>query len=218
MVSLNPSDFLSDDGSPALPFLLSVRSQSLLLAAATEIQDRSSWDEMDDATWDEIEGAVSEAITEIMEEVEPDESMVDNALYLERVTSQTVAAATDVKVLWDDEIYDYGGLHAGSGDIYIPDLANSGLYLMNIQISLGATTSTFKTAWVQFSTGLVLALDQRVEAAAVRLHCNRLISIGAGETISVYVRSGLATTVQASSGTDSASFIQMTRLRTAPIG
>ena len=69
---LDWSNYESDSDTEEVSLLLSVKSQSLILAAMRTLEFRSSWLETDDSTWDEIEAAVSEAYEEIMRSVMPD--------------------------------------------------------------------------------------------------------------------------------------------------
>jgi microcystin-dependent protein len=70
------SEYESDSGTEEVPLLLSVKSQSLILAAMQSLQFRSNWLEVDDSDWDEIDAAVAEAYEEIMRSVMPDFSPV----------------------------------------------------------------------------------------------------------------------------------------------
>jgi len=67
---LDWSDFSSDSATTNVALLLSVRSQSLLLAAIQQIQARHMWLETDDSEFDDIQEALAECITEILTEVE----------------------------------------------------------------------------------------------------------------------------------------------------
>jgi microcystin-dependent protein len=69
---LDWSEYESDSGTEEVPLLLSVKSQSLILAAMRTLEFRSSWHEVDDTTWDDIDAAVAEAYEEIMRAVMPD--------------------------------------------------------------------------------------------------------------------------------------------------
>lgn len=63
-------DFSGDSATPEVALLLSVRSQSLLLAAIKQIQERHMWFEPTDTEFDDIDEAIAECITEILTEVE----------------------------------------------------------------------------------------------------------------------------------------------------
>jgi microcystin-dependent protein len=66
------SEYESDSDTEEVSLLLSVKSQSLILAAMQSLQFRSNWLEIDDSTYDDIEAAVAEAYEEIMRSVMPD--------------------------------------------------------------------------------------------------------------------------------------------------
>lgn len=83
---LNWSDFSSDSGTPDVPLLLSIRSQSLALSAVYYIQFAHRWANPDASEWDEIEGAISECLNELMEIAMPDFTPVG-----------TIVAFTDIE-------------------------------------------------------------------------------------------------------------------------
>jgi hypothetical protein len=216
MVSLNPADFLIDDGSPVLPFLLSVRSQSLLLAAATEVQDRSNWDEMDDATWNDVEGAVSEAITEIMEEAE-NVAMPDNFLNLWRSTDQSLSAATTTKIVWNDEAEDYGGLYdvfTPTGNIIIPE-ASIGLYLIQAQAWFANTTVTAKVLTIEVD-GFEVA-RQATQDSFAQMQVNTIMPLGIDAVVNVYAFAAVAGTIDGDVSGEQTT-LRMIRLRPYPLG
>jgi microcystin-dependent protein len=66
------SEYESDSDTEEVSLLLSVKSQSLILAAMQSLQFRSNWLEIDDTTYDDIDAAVAEAYEEIMRPVMPD--------------------------------------------------------------------------------------------------------------------------------------------------
>jgi microcystin-dependent protein len=71
-VKFDWTEYESDSATEEVALLLSVKSQSLILAAMRTLEFRSSWDEIDDSTWDDIEAAVAEAYEEIMRVSMPD--------------------------------------------------------------------------------------------------------------------------------------------------
>lgn len=213
MVSLKPDDFLSDDGSPALPFLLSLRSQSLLLAAATEIQDRSSWDEMDDTDWNDTEKAVSEAMYEIMEEVESEPTMPDNHLFVNKQSNVALAANTPTKVTFPDLVIDEGGLWDASDNHYeLAAFADSGLYHITAQLLISSVTGdAYKIAQIRLNETYSIAL-QSGEADANYLNVSVIVPVGAGETVSIWAVCSHAATVHGST-TDDVSWLRLLRVR-----
>jgi microcystin-dependent protein len=71
-MSFDWNDYSGDSDTEDVSLLLSVRSQSLILAVMRNLEARTNWVEVDDATWDEIDAAIGEAYEEIMESVMPD--------------------------------------------------------------------------------------------------------------------------------------------------
>lgn len=71
-MSFDWNDYSADSDTEDVSLLISVRSQSLILAAMRNLDSRASWLEVDDSTWDDIDAAIGEAYEEIMETVMPD--------------------------------------------------------------------------------------------------------------------------------------------------
>lgn len=95
-------DFSSDSGTETVPLLLSVRSQSLILAAMDYIQNRANWlEDTTDADWDEIEKAIGETVEEIIEVNEMPQGTISGA----RVTRTTPQTITSTGV-WTSIIFD----------------------------------------------------------------------------------------------------------------
>ena len=84
---LNWSDFSGDSGTPDVPLLLSVRSQSLALSAIYYIQFAYRWGNPDATEWDEIEGAISECLNELMELQMPDFTPVGMVAWFPVITA-----------------------------------------------------------------------------------------------------------------------------------
>jgi microcystin-dependent protein len=69
---LNWADYSGDSGVQDTPLLLSIRSQSLILAALQCVQSRYAWQELSDSDWDDTDGAIASAINEIRRSTMPD--------------------------------------------------------------------------------------------------------------------------------------------------
>jgi microcystin-dependent protein len=67
----NWTEYSGNDNTPALPLLISERTQQLLLAVIQDIMPRYKWLAVDDATWDDIDEQIADTITEILEEYVP---------------------------------------------------------------------------------------------------------------------------------------------------
>lgn len=70
------NDYSGDSDTENVSLLLSLRTQSLVLAAMRNLDSRSAWKTVDDATWDDIDAALGEAYEEIMEIIVSDNTTV----------------------------------------------------------------------------------------------------------------------------------------------
>jgi len=140
-------DVYTDSGTEDVPLLLSVRSQSLILAAMNDLEIRANWETVDDADWDDIEKAIGEAYEEIMEVHETIPDMLNPlSITIQRNTNQTITGGVVTKISWNDTITASGLTLWSSGTptkFTIPSTGD-GYYSIIGTIMFGATTPLFQ--------------------------------------------------------------------------
>lgn len=136
-------DFSGDSGSPELPLLLSIRSQSLVLSALQKMQFVNQWDEPEN--WDDIDSAIAEALHEIMSAAMPDFMPVGSIV----AWAGTIATIPEKWHICDGtllDVDDYPDLRAAldtpfdnNVNLTVPDLRDRFIYGMGTGSTLGAT-------------------------------------------------------------------------------
>lgn len=124
-------NYSGDSGTRDVPLLLSIRGQSLVLAAMEYLDSRRNWLDVDDATWDEIEKAVAQAYDEVMERVIVDGTPVGTVAMYADYSPPMNWMTCEGQFL---EIADYPDLYAAigvnfnasppSGQFQLPDTNN----------------------------------------------------------------------------------------------
>lgn len=80
------SNYTGNDDTPSLPVFISERTQSMLLSALEDMDNRSNWSELDDTTWDDVHEAIANAYAEILELVMSDFSPVGSIIAFPSLT------------------------------------------------------------------------------------------------------------------------------------
>ena len=93
-------DLVQEDGSADRPVLLSYRTQQMLLTALQKMENRYAWLEMDDAQWDELDGYISEAETEILNEI-PGLPMLTEFKNAFKTNTQALTGGAEASVLFN---------------------------------------------------------------------------------------------------------------------
>jgi microcystin-dependent protein len=144
-MSFDWDDYSADSDTEDVSLLVSVRSQSLILAVMRNLESRSSWVEVDDSTWDEIDAAIGEAYEEVMESVMPDFTPVGSIV----AWAGTIATIPEKWQICDGHLLsvdDYPDLRAAldipfDDNVFltVPDLRDRFIYGMGTGSTLGAT-------------------------------------------------------------------------------
>lgn len=148
MLLWNYSDYSGEVATATLPLLLSERSQSLALAAISEMLYRHNWiDGFNDTAWDDIDEIVSNAISELQLEVQPTMTTPVGSImaYVDwdapdgwlKCEGQQLSQATY------PELYAVCGTRFGSdagGMFYIPDLRARMVFGATTDSGIGAVT------------------------------------------------------------------------------
>jgi microcystin-dependent protein len=142
---LNWADYSGDSGVQDTPLLLSIRSQSLILAALQCVQSRYSWQELSDTEWDDVDGAIASAINEVMKISMPDFTPVGTIV----AYAGTVASIPEKWQICDGhllDVDDYPDLRDvldtpfdDNTFLTVPDLRDRFIYGKGTSSNLGAT-------------------------------------------------------------------------------
>lgn len=165
----NWNEYSGDSDTEDVSLLLSIRSQSLILAAMQALEFRSGWLDVDDSTWDEIDAAVGEAYEEIMEIIPP--VTIPKPIGLWRSTAQNGLAASGWQTLvyskYDDPLV---ALSANplSGNLFF---AEDGWVRVNAVINArnAATAQSNKQLRIRdvdIDTPVVYGVIQQINASA----------------------------------------------------
>ena len=129
------SDYSGDSGVLDTPLLVSIRSQSIILAALYNVQSRYAWQELSDADWDDTDGAVSAAINEVMKVTMPDFTPVGTIMAFAGNVASIPAKwlPCDGRTLSDVDYPELASIFAGTPytghpNFTIPDLRSQFIY------------------------------------------------------------------------------------------
>jgi len=141
------ADYSGNDAARSLPLFVSPRTQQLLLAVLTEMQQSYNWLNSDDTIlWDDIDAQLGETIYEVLDPVMPDFTPVG-------ITSAWFGEIADIPDKWllcDDTLYDgddYPELYAviaaifkdGSGNFRTPSMQDRFVKVSGINDDVGET-------------------------------------------------------------------------------